>query len=101
MLEHKLFRGSLYLKLTGELDHAVAPPLKSRIDAILNSNAYERVIIDMSGLSFMDSTGVGLIMGRYKLLKSKNKLLSIRAPSPQADKVLQVSGIYTIIPKIQ
>ena len=48
----------------------------------------------------MDSTGVGLILGRYKKLKSKNIPLFINEPSQQIDKVLKVSGLYTIIPLI-
>lgn len=100
MLEHKMIKGSLYIRLTGELDHATAPLIRSRLDALLESGAYERVILDMGGLSFMDSTGVGLIMGRYKMLRGRNKILCIRAPSPAIDKVLKVSGLYSIIPKV-
>lgn len=101
MLEYKLFKGSLYLKITGELDHSTAPFLKMKIDALIEEGGYDKVVIDMSSLHFMDSTGVGLIMGRYKLIKNKNKLMCIRAPSPAVDKVLNVSGIYSIIPRIQ
>jgi|AGTN01.1.fsa_nt_gi anti-anti-sigma factor len=102
MLEYKLFKGSLYIKLSGELDQSSAPALRARIDSLIaSSDAYDKVIIDMSALNFMDSAGVGLIMGRYKMVKNRNKILFIRSPSPAVDKVLNVSGIYSVIPKIE
>ncbi len=48
----------------------------------------------------MDSTGVGLIMGRYKKLKQNNVSMFINEPNKQIDKVLKVSGLYSIIPLI-
>ncbi|MCL2631135.1 MAG: anti-sigma factor antagonist [Firmicutes bacterium] len=96
----KLYKGKLTIALSGELDHATAPPLRNEIDILLNKESYGQVIFDMSDLRFMDSTGVGLILGRYKLLKNKNKLLLIKSPQDAVDKVLRVSGIYSIIPRI-
>jgi stage II sporulation protein AA (anti-sigma F factor antagonist) len=101
MIEHKLFKDSLYIKITGELDQSAAPALREKIDALIQTLAFEKLILDMSGLQFMDSAGVGLLMGRYRLIKNKRRSLLIRAPSKPVDKVLTVSGIYSIIPKIQ
>ncbi len=54
----------------------------------------------MSDLNFMDSTGIGLILSRYKKLKKQNVPVYITAPNPQIDKIIRVSGLYTIMPLI-
>ena len=97
-MEYRLKGGRLEIRLSGEIDHAKAAGIRVALDKILENSAYDAVILDLSGLKFMDSTGVGLLLGRYKLLKELNKPLCVKNPSPQADKVLRVSGIYSIIP---
>lgn len=96
----KLNKNNLYIYLDGELDQSVAGPLRAQLDRYLDDINAKNVILNLKKLSFMDSTGVGLILGRYKKLKSKNIPLFINEPSQQIDKVLKVSGLYTIIPLI-
>ncbi len=96
----KLNKNNLYIYLDGELDQSVAAPLRAQLDKYLDDVEVKNVILNLKKLSFMDSTGVGLILGRYKKLKSKNIPLFINEPSQQIDKVLKVSGLYTIIPLI-
>lgn len=96
----KVNKDNLYVYLEGEIDHSVAAELRVKLDDYLSSVKVRNVILNMKELTFMDSTGVGLIMGRYKKLKEKNISLFINEPNRQIDKVLQVSGLYRIIPKI-
>lgn len=100
MLNYKIINGILYIDFNGELDHATAPLLRAKLDGIIAKEKYSRIVFDLSCLTFMDSTGVGLIMGRYKEARAQNRIICIRAPSPEIDKVLKVSGIYNVIPKI-
>lgn len=92
---------SLYIYLGGELDEYNAPAVRERVDKELDahSNA-ERVIIDLSEVRFLDSTAIGFLIGRYKKLKRYSTPLFVQGATPAADKVLSVSGIYTLIPKI-
>ena len=90
----------LYLYLEGELDQSVAGDLRGKIDDYIAAAKVKNVVFNMEKLTFMDSTGVGLILGRYKKLKSENVGLFIDKPNPQIDKVLRVSGLYGIIPKL-
>lgn len=94
----KLSRNQLRIYLEGELDQSVAEEVKSKIDKELEKLSPECVVFDMSQLNFMDSTGIGLILGRYKKLKNKNIPLYIGSPNNQIDKVIKLSGLYTIIP---
>ncbi len=91
----------LYIRLKGELDHSKARVLKERLYKYTDSTKIKKVVLEMQNMDFMDSTGVGLIMGLYKRLKSNNKLLYFHSPSSQIDKILKVSGLYSIIPVIK
>lgn len=100
LVSTKLIGGDLYVIFNGELDQSVAEKLRPQLDKLLSSNTCRRVIFDMSSLHFMDSTGVGLIMGRYRKLKENNVALYITKANPQIDKVLKISGLYNIIPVV-
>lgn len=84
----------------GELDECSASNAKKILDKLLmdNINA-NKVVFDLSGLSFMDSTGIGLLIGRYKMLRSFNVPSYITGASVATEKVLQLAGLYNIMPK--
>ena len=94
-------RENLYIYLDGEIDQSVTGELRVKIDDYLSSVKVKNVILNMKDLIFMDSSGIGLVMGRYKKLRAQNIGLFIAEPSPQIDKVLQVSGLYRIIPVLK
>ncbi|MFI3228709.1 MAG: anti-sigma factor antagonist [Bacillota bacterium] len=100
-MKYRVFDGALYIALEGELDQLTAPILKKAIDKLISNTEYNKIVLDLSEMTFMDSTGVGLIMGRYKLARQLSKFILIKAPTKSVDKVLQVSGIYSIIQKIK
>lgn len=96
----KLSQSTLYVYLDGELDQSVAERLRAELDKCILSSGVEKVVFNLKKLSFMDSTGIGLILGRYKKLRHNHIPLFFDQPSPQIDKVLKVSGLYDIIPVI-
>lgn len=86
--------------LYGELDHT-AP----RIRAGIPGQAYLEVgnsdlVLDLKNLSFMDSSGISVIIGRYKKLKSDGRRMYVTNPNRQIDKVMSLSGLYSIIKKL-
>ena len=91
----------LFLYLTGEIDgHSVAP-VRLQTDALIDDNAgISRAVFNLAGVKFMDSTGLGFLMGRYKKLSRYGIGMAIEAPDRNADKILSMSGIYTLVPKI-
>ena len=91
---------SLTLYIYGELDECSAYDAKRILDQVLldNLNA-SKVVFDLSGLSFMDSTGIGLLIGRYKKLKQFNIPTYISGASNSAEKVIELAGLYKIMPK--
>ncbi len=95
------FEGAtLVFKLIGELDEHSAEFVRKKIDACLSDNNYNAVIFDLSRMSFMDSTGIGVIIGRYKIIRKQNKAVYVRNPSPTVDKIFKMSGLYEIITKL-
>lgn len=95
------FEGAtLVFRLVGELDEHSAEFVKRKLDAAICDENFDAVIFDLSRLSFMDSTGIGVIIGRYKLLRKQDKRAYVRNPSPTVDKIFKMSGLYEIITKI-
>ena len=90
-------------KLKGELDECTAPYVRLSLDTLLKDidciNS-PKLILDFSGVSFMDSTGIGVLLGRYKKFIKQNIRMFIKNPQGHVDKILEMTGIYGIIPKI-
>ena len=100
-IKSKVHNNSLYILLIGELDEANAPYVRHNLDQMLEREKhFNKVIIDLSQLEFMDSTGIGVMLGRYKKLQSRNIPIYIINPSRQAEKIFQMAGLYDIMPKI-
>ena len=99
-VKYKKNGGSLYLYVYGELDEYNASKVKQYLDSVISDNYNSsKVIFDLSGLSFMDSTGIGLLIGRYKKLRSLNIPSYISGASVSAEKVIELAGLYSIMPK--
>ena len=79
--------------LSGELDHHTAKAMRESIDSAIELNMPTLLIIDFTDISFMDSSGIGLVMGRYRLLSRTGAELHISGASPQIYKVMQLAGI--------
>ena len=80
-----------YLK--GELDHHTAAEMRADIDNAIELNMPELLVLDFSGVSFMDSSGIGLVMGRYRNLARRGAKLHISGASPQIYKVMKLAGL--------
>ncbi|MCL2675242.1 MAG: anti-sigma factor antagonist [Firmicutes bacterium] len=98
-VEHKLIRSTLYIGLSGELDSSNADYVRGKMDELIE-NSIDRLVVDLSMLDFMDSTGVGVLLGRYKRLRAKSVPIFLASPQKGVDKVLTLSGVYDIMPKI-
>ncbi len=79
--------------LDGEIDHHTAAVIRSEIDAEVEKNNPEVLILDFKDVSFMDSSGIGLVMGRYKLMKPLGGELHVSNTSPQIYKVMKLAGL--------
>lgn len=92
---------SLYLYLSGELDEYSVSGIRSETDRIIDEHAgFSRAIFNLAGVKFMDSTGIGFLIGRYNKLKRYGIRMYLESPDRSADKILSLSGVYSLIPKV-
>ena len=80
--------------IKGEIDHHTAPAIREQIDeALVNSQTVRLLVLDFKDVTFMDSSGVGLVMGRYRLAASRNVSLRVDNLSERDYKIMKMSGI--------
>ena len=99
-IKNRIYENTLYVILSGELDEHSAYQTRITLDDIFSNPNFNQVIIDLSELDFMDSTGIGVLVGRYKKLKDKNIPIFICNPSSHAERIIKMTGLYDIMPRI-
>ena len=97
LIDKKIERQTLLLTLKGELDLNTSESLRQTIDNEIELRGVRTVILDLEGISFIDSSGLGVILGRYKkLLPMGGKIIITRVP-PHIYKIMELSGLPRII----
>lgn len=79
--------------LQGDIDHHTAAAMREAIDKAAEGSLPKRLVLDFSGVSFMDSSGVGLIMGRYRLIRSMGGSLTVTGASPRIQTMMKMAGL--------
>ncbi len=87
----------LKIKLRGEIDHHSAVAVRVAIDDMIKSKRPCELLIDMSAVDFMDSSGLGLIMGRYNTMKEIGGTVVVTDPSPATEKIMNLAGLERIV----
>lgn len=90
-----------HISFEGELDEHTAEYVRLTTDKLLEEfadKAIDKVIFDFSKMDFMDSTGIGVLLGRFRKWNKKNVQICIKNPNPQVDRVLKISGVYQLMP---
>ncbi|MCQ2387993.1 MAG: anti-sigma factor antagonist [Clostridia bacterium] len=99
-IKYKKSINSFTVFLEGEIDECSVSNVKDLLDKMILDNIdIKRVVFDLSNVSFMDSTGIGLLIGRYKKLKSLSIDSYIKGANIATEKVLELAGLYNIMPK--
>lgn len=99
-IETRYDNNRLIIKLCGELDECTANETRQKVDKCVRNNSLMDVVFDFSEVTFMDSTGIGVLLGRYKIIKKNGNNVLICGANRQIDKILTMSGIYSIMKKI-
>lgn len=87
----------LIINLEGELDHHHAKEVRDYIDRILEDESIRHLLLDLSRLRFMDSSGIGVFIGRYKIISKRGGQVCLANINQQLDKILELSGLYRIL----
>lgn len=80
-------------RLSGEVDHHASRSLREDIDLAVERHHPAALILDFDGVTFMDSSGIGLVMGRYKKIKQYGGRIVIENTGSQIKKVMRLAGL--------
>ena len=83
----------LIVYITGEIDHHSAKEIREAVDCAAERTIPKKLILDFRGVTFMDSSGIGLVMGRYKLMASLGGELEVVNVNSHIKKVMKISGL--------
>ena len=100
MLSYDVKKSGLVVRLTGELDHSAAEGLRRELDGLIAETGAKKLLLDLSGLEFMDSSGIGLIIGRYKRLSRRGGSVAVAAPGRRIDQLFRMSGVYQVVERL-
>ncbi|KYH31635.1 STAS domain-containing protein [Neomoorella mulderi] len=87
----------LWVRVKGEVDLESADALRRELEASLDHAHPEVLMLDLEGVTFMDSSGLGVILGRYRRLKKQGGRVVICRPQPQVRRLLEISGLSKIM----
>ena len=89
----------LTVTMRGELDQDAAEGVRERLERELDDERIIRIEFDMRGVDFMDSSGVGVILGRYRRLQKRGGGMEIKNAPRNVERILRMSGVYTLCTK--
>ena len=96
MIEFSVSGKCMTVFLSGEIDHHTALPIRLEIDDKIENCRPQNTILDFTDVTFMDSSGIGLVMGRFKLLSEFDGTLEVTGLSNNAYKVMRLAGLDRI-----
>lgn len=87
----------LCIRLEGELDHHTAEDLRNLATNAIEKHQIRHILLNLEHLSFMDSSGLGVILGRYKQIKQLHGEMVVCAISPAIERLFDMSGLFKIM----
>ena len=87
----------LTVYLNGEIDHCCAERLRKEIETHLRDRSVQKLLLDFSHVTFMDSSGIGMLIGRYKTMAERGGSVSARGMQPSVSRLFRMAGLHRII----
>ncbi|MBY7143444.1 anti-sigma F factor antagonist [Virgibacillus sp. NKC19-3] len=87
----------LIVRLSGELDHHEAEALRDKWKNMMQSNDVKHVILNLESMTFMDSSGLGVVLGRYKEVLQVGGEMVVCSVSPPVKRLFEMSGLFKIV----
>lgn len=87
----------LCIRLEGELDHHTADELRTKVNKLMEEELIRHILLNLGGLTFMDSSGLGVILGRYKKIAAAGGEMVVCSISPPVRRLFELSGLFKII----
>ncbi len=89
--------GAMRVSLRGEMDHHNAVAVRGEIDTLIYERRPDKLIMDLSEIGFMDSSGLGFVMGRYALLQKLGGDFLLENPNERVSRIFELAGLGRII----
>ncbi|MCA1030603.1 anti-sigma F factor antagonist [Bacillus timonensis] len=96
-IELEVKHNVLCIRLSGELDHHTAEDLRNQVTETIENKKINHIVLNLEKLSFMDSSGLGVILGRYKQIKNNGGEMVVCSISPAVKRLFDMSGLFKII----
>lgn len=100
MMKHTAKGETLTVILEGELDHHSAESVRAELETLIANPHVKRLVLDLGKLTFMDSSGIGVVLGRYRTLAKRGGGVAVRGPNAHVDRIFAMSGLYQIVDKL-
>jgi stage II sporulation protein AA (anti-sigma F factor antagonist) len=97
-LQVKQLQNVLIVRLKGELDHHTAEKVRNVIEGELARGDVSHLVLNLSELDFMDSSGLGVILGRYKKVSQWGGKMILCSIQPSIHRLMEMSGLFKILP---
>ena len=95
--EYEMKGQTLVIHLKADLDHHTAVTVRESADTLLARSHAKHVLFDFTGVEFMDSSGIGVIMGRYRQVIFQGGRVGVMGVGANVDRILRISGLYKIV----
>ena len=92
--------GTLYVSLIGEIDYHSAASTREAIDEKVLKLCPKNLVLDLADAPFIDSSGLGLIMGRYQRMQELGGTLTVANPSAEHQKIFKAAGLNKLVKEI-
>jgi anti-sigma B factor antagonist len=96
-IAEKRIDGVSVLTVTGEIDLATAPDLRERL-MVQEADRVETIVVDLTGVSFIDSTALGVLVGAYRRQEDAGGTLKLVVTEPRILKVLEITDLTSVFP---
>ena len=91
---------NLIIRLRGDLDHHYALQVREKADKLIEQEGIKNILFDFHGVEFMDSSGIGMIMGRYKKVIFSGGKVGVIGVGKSVDRIFMYSGLYKIVERV-
>ena len=98
--EFELRGRTLFIRMHADLDHHYALQIREKADRLIEQEGIKNIIFDFTGVEFMDSSGIGMIMGRYKKVIFIGGKVGVMGVGKHVDRIFTYSGLYKIVEQI-
>ena len=95
--EYEVKGEMLVIRLKTDLDHHTALTVRESADTLLARSHAKHILFDFTGVEFMDSSGIGVVMGRYKQMQYAGGEVFVYGIGKSVDRIFQMSGLYRLV----